>query len=516
MKQITKILDRTILTRWSSAVTCTLLASVLALPDCVEASRPNIVWIVVDDMSPNFSCYGEEAITTPNVDALAQQGLLFRRAYATSPVCSTFRSSLITGMYQTSIGAHHHRSGRGKHRIDLPSGMEPVPLLFQKAGYYTCMGSGLQNLDFRSQSMPGSRRTALGKSDYNFTWDPSIFDGNDWSGRKEKQPFFMQVQLHGGKLRGASEASYLKFEQQVLDTLGSSTSPASVKLPPYYPDDPVIRRDWANYLDSVRITDWHVGLVMERLEQEGLRDNTLVMFFTDHGISHARGKQFLYDEGTHIPLILSGPGISQGTFRDDLIEHIDIAALSLAAAGVAVPGYMQGRDVLDSNHRHKQFVYAARDRCGEADDRIRSVRSGQFLYIRNFYPSRPHLMPSNYKDSKLIIQRMRKLHATQRLGPLAERLLFAPHRPSEELYQYHRDPFQINNLASDPTFVETLVAHREALDRWIEKTGDMGSESDAVYDMEIEDQMRSTRNAASREQYRSNSEVYKAWRSKGQ
>ncbi len=516
MKKTTRLLHHACLSKRSITLAGTLLAILVAFPCDAGDTRPNIVWIVVDDMSPNFSCYGEQTIATPNVDSLARKGVQFNHAYATSPVCSTFRSALITGMYQTSIGAHHHRSGRGKHRIDLPAGIDPIPVLFQQAGYYTCMGSGLKTLDYRSQPLAKNRVNALGKSDYNFTWDRSIFDGNDWSGRETNQPFFMQIQLHGGKLRGASEASYKKFEQQVSETLGMNTNPASVILPQYYPDDPIIRRDWANYLDSVRITDWHVGLIMNRLQAEGLRENTLVVFFTDHGISHARGKQFLYDEGTHIPLILSGPGISEGAFREDLVEHIDIAALSLAVAGIAVPATMQGRDVLASEYKEKTLVYSARDRCGEADDRIRSVRSRKFLYIRNFYPTRPHLMPSNYKDTKVIIQRIRQLHAGKGLNPLAEALLFAPQRPPEELYQYQQDPSQVNNLASDPSYQQTLREHREALDNWIEQTGDMGPETDDVYEMEIADQLRTTKNAASREQYRSNSGVYKAWRAAGQ
>ena len=497
----------------------TLIIAVLAVlggfPIQTDASRPHILWIVVDDMSANLSCYDETTIATPNIDSLARTGLQFNHAYATSPVCSTFRSALITGMYQTTIGAHHHRSGRGANRIMLPPEVHPVPALFQQAGYYTCMGSGLKDLDFRSQKPTKSRENALGKTDYNFTWDRDIFDGNDWSGRQSDQPFFMQIQLHGGKLRGASESSYAKFEKQVRETIGPTTKPADISLPPYYPDDPIMRRDWATYLDSVRITDWHVGRVIERLKDEGLFNDTLIVFFTDHGISHARGKQFLYDEGTHIPLILSGPGIPTGKSRDDLVEHIDIPATSLAAAGIELPATMQGRDLLSTEYHDREFVFAARDRCGEADDRIRSVRSQDFLYIRNFYPSRPHLMPSNYKDSKLIIQRLRQLHAAGRLNPLAKRILFAPQRPPEELYLYSQDAWQITNLAEQPQYQTQLKRHREALKKWILETKDPGPESDEVYALEIQDQLRSTKNAEHREQFRRNSEVYRNWRATG-
>ena len=496
-------------------IICVLGALCPSLCSAFARERPNVVWFVVDDMSANFSCYGEQTIQTPHVDQLAREGLRFTRAYATSPVCSTFRSALITGMYQTTIRAHHHRSGRGKHHITLPEGVRPVPLLFQKAGYYTCIGSGLQDLDFRSQSFSSRTRSRLGKTDYNFDWDRSIYDSHDWSGRKKEQPFFMQVQLHGGKLRGASAAHYEKLDEQIKDVFGKVTAPDMVTLPPYYPRDPVLLKDWSTYLDTVRMTDHHIGLVMKRLRDEQLLDNTLIVFFTDHGISHARGKQFLYDEGTHIPLIVRGPGVQTGAMRPDLVEHIDIAALSLAAAGIEAPAAMQGQNILALDYQPKQAVYAARDRCGEAADRVRSVRTERYLYIRNFYPQRPHLMPSNYKDGKLIVQRLRELHRQDALGSLSERLLFAPTRPVEEFYLYGQDRWQTENLAVDPDHADALARHRMELDNWIKETGDPGPETPEVYELETEDQMKSTRNKASREAYRKNAELYKRWAREG-
>ena len=494
---------------------CILGALCLNSWSVVAGDRPNVVWFVIDDMSANFSCYGEQTIQTPHVDQLAKDGMRFTRSYATSPVCSTFRSALITGMYQTTIGAHHHRSGRGEHRITLPDGVRPVPSLFQDAGYYTCIGSGLQDLDYRSQHFSSRTRNRLGKTDYNFDWDRSIYDSHDWSGRKKGQPFFMQVQLHGGKLRGASTAQYENFDKHVIGVFGKVTAPDSVTLPPYYPRDPVLLKDWSTYLDSVRMTDHHVGLVMKRLKAEKLLDDTLIVFFTDHGISHARGKQFLYDEGTHIPLIVRGPGVQGRATRTDLVEHIDIAALSLAVAGIEVPPAMQGQDILAPDYQPRQSVYAARDRCGEAADRIRSVRTESYLYIRNFYPQRPHLMPSNYKDGKLIIKRLRELHERDALGSLSARLLFAPTRSAEELYLYGQDPWQTKNLAEDPDHADALARHRRDLDKWIEVTGDPGPETPEVYDLETEDQMKSTRNEASREAYRKNAELYKRWAREG-
>ena len=471
--------------------------------------QPNILWFVVDDMSANFSCYGENAIETPNVDKLAEDGLLFTRAYATSPVCSTFRTALITGMYQNSIGAHHHRSGRGKNRIPLPEGVRPIPEIFQEAGYFTCIGSGLKNFDFRSLPTKTGRR---GKTDYNFDWDTEIYDSHDWSKRNDNQPFFMQVQLHGGKIRGAAEKHYDILEKRMVSQFGLNPTPHDlVELPPYYPNDSVLLRDWATYLDTVRITDWHVGQVIERLKKEGILDNTVIIFFTDHGISHARGKQFLYDEGTHIPLVIKGPGIPFGRKRQDLVEHIDIAALSLALAGIQIPPKMEGQNILSSQYKPKEFVFAARDRCGEAADQIRSVRSEKFLYIKNFFPERPHLMPSNYKDTKLIIKRLRQLHDEGKLNTLSKRLLFSPTRPEEELYLYQGDKWQTKNLAELSKYKVILQNHRDQLDQWISKTKDPGPETLETYILETEDQMSSTGNKVSRDNYRRNSEIYKKW-----
>ncbi len=461
----------------------TLAALLLALPSVLYASdKPNIVWFVVDDVSPNFSCYGETTVSTPNVDRLTHDGTLFTHAFVTAPVCSASRSALITGMYQTTIGAQNHRSGRGVEKIHLPDGVTPIPLLFQKAGYYTCIGSWLPD-----EAAPGeqAKSNRLGKTDYNFEWDAGMFDGPDWSGRKAGQPFFMQVQTAGGKLRGDTDASATKLSKRALKELGSATDPQHVNLPPYYPRDPVLLRDWAAYLDAVRFTDKHVGKVMERLEKEGLLDQTLIIFMTDHGISHARGKQFLYDEGTHIPFIVRGPGVAKNAVQDTLIEHIDMAAISLDAAGIPLPPGMQAKDPLAKGYQPRDAVFAARDRCDETVDRIRSVRTDQFLYIRNFYPQRPLLQPNAYKDGKSILQSLRALHEAGKLDDLSEKLLFSPTRPEDELYEWTKDRWQVNNLANDPAHHDTLVALRGRLDRWIAETHERGPESEAMYDSDM-------------------------------
>jgi arylsulfatase A-like enzyme len=477
-----------------------LLALALLLP-AGQAAPPNVVWIVVDDMSANLSCYGEKTIETPNLDRLAREGTRFSKAFTTAPVCSPSRSALITGRYQTSIGAHHHRSGRGADKIVLPGGVEPIPATFRRAGYFTSIGS-----------WPLSK--SQGKTDYNFEWDAAIYDGSDWTGRKPGQPFFAQVQLHGGKYRGNGRTQ----SDVVKKALGTLTAPGAVKLPPYYPDDPVIREDWANYLDTVRYTDLQVGQILKRLEEEGAASNTLVFFITDHGISHARGKQFLYEEGAHIPFIVRGPGVAAGAVRSDLVQHIDLGATSLAAAGLEVPKGMHSRNVLAKDYRARDAVFAARDRCDETVEHLRMARTGSWKYIRNFLPKRPHLQPNAYKDSKAIVKRLRELHDSGKLTGLPEQLLFAPERAPEELYDLDADPFEVRNLAADPSRETVLQEMRGRLDRWMEETGDHGRvpETAARYDSDMAVYLKDqSKNADSLKILEANIALMKKWAAEG-
>ncbi len=365
-----------------------LLALALGFPAShgIAAGRPNVLWFVVDDMSANFSCYGEKLIQTPHVDRLAAEGTRFSRAFVTAPVCSPCRSALITGMYQTTIGAHHHRSGRGVEKIHLPEGVVPVPVLFQQAGYYTCIGSGLPAPTVRARQGRTARRTRLGKTDYNFEWDPKIYDGNDWSGRKPDQPFFMQVQLAGGKLRGGTDDK----REQLLGACRSGTRPATD------PDEghaaallPARSRCCCATGPPIsmpcRFTDQHVGEVVARLEQEGILDQTLIIFMTDHGISHARGKQFLYDEGTHIPFVVRGPGIdrrqwcatiwsSTSTWRRFRSPRRASRSPRRCRAGTSLPR---------TTSRATPCLPRATVATRPSSD-IRSVRTDRYLYIRNF------------------------------------------------------------------------------------------------------------------------------------
>lgn len=455
------------------------LTAILLACCCSSASaasrQPNIVWIVVEDMSANFGCYGETTIDTPNVDQLARDGVIFHRAIATAPICSIFRSALITGMYQTSIGAHHHRSGRGKLKIHLPEPVRPAPVLFQHGGRHSTNVS-FEEFIRSGKKLEKNTAVKIAKTDYNFEWDKAMYDKTHWSTRSDDQPFFCQVQLHGGKYRGLGVTE--RWPQKVEAVLGSRTPASAVELPPYLPEDPVLREDWAQYLDTCRYTDWQLGRIIERLEAAGELDHTYVFFFTDHGVSHVRNKQFLYDSGVHIPLVVIGPNIQPGTVREDVVEHIDVTAASLTLAGIDIPQWMQSQDILASDYQPREYVFSARDRADETVDHIRSVRSKRFKYIRNFLPERPYLQPNRYKDSKPILQAMRRLHSEHKLNEDQARIMAAS-RPPEELYDTLADPHETRNLADDPQHNDTVQSMRASLNDWIERTDDRGREPES-------------------------------------
>lgn len=475
-----------------------------------STNSPNIVWIIIEDMSAHFSCYGETTIQTPNIDELSASGIRFTRAFVTAPICSISRSALITGRYQTSLGVQNHRSSVPGHIIQLPSDVPLVTELFHQHGYH------VNNLTWEAflksdEQLAKNARVEVAKTDYNFEWIPEkSYDRTHWARRDREKPFFVQVQLHGGKFRG--QAPKQDWPNRVLKELGSITSASSVKLPAYLPEDPIIREDWAQYLDCVRYTDHQVGTIVRRLKETGDFDNTIIFVMTDHGISHVRNKQFLYDGGIHVPLIISGPINAVGRTREDLVEHIDLGATSLGFAGIPVPPSMHSRDLFSPHYRERDAVFAARDRADETVDWIRSVRTDKYKYIRNGFPSRPYLQPNHYKDSKAIVQAMRRLYADGKLDP-HQSLIMAESRPPEELYELGTDPEEFRNLATDPAYGEILLEMRSKLINWCEQMGDQaGPESEEVYELEAAAEHLEGGKGNRTPQYQKNLELMRRWR----
>ena len=420
--------------------------------------RPNIIWIVSEDASPHIGCYGETTIETPHLDRMAEQGVRFTRAFVTCPVCSPSRSAMVSGMFQMTLGAHHHRSARVKGKgggneayydsYRPPEDLQLIPELFRDAGYYVVNGG-------------------KAKEDYNFRQRVPMYDGKDWKDRADGQPFFAQIQLSGGKNRKAR--------------IASPVNPGDVRLPPYYPDTPLMREDWARYLNSWIYADNEIGELFKRLKKEGIADSTIVFFWTDHGVSHARGKQFLYDEGIQVPLIAWFPDEHlAGTVREDPVVHIDVAATSLELADIEIPDYIQGQSLFGKEEPRTSII-SGRDRCDETVDCIRCIRTKRFKYIRNFLSHRPHLQRNQYKDGKDIIQELRNMHANGELNSLQSRVLAAT-RPVEELYDLEVDPFETNNLAGRPDYEFTQAGLRTQLYDWMVNESDVGLIPEPIFE----------------------------------
>ncbi|WP_236973516.1 sulfatase family protein [Membranihabitans maritimus] len=411
--------------------------------------RPNILWIISEDQSVHLSCYGEETIKTPNLDKMAKEGVLFENAFVTSPVCSPSRSGFVTGMHPSVLGAHNHRSQRelgdrdGNSKVYSDTYTLPVKSiweLFTDEGYYVCNS---------------------GKSDYNWS-NQILYNKGTWEKRKRGQPFFAQIQLKGGKDRGSGER------------LSNPVSSESVNLPPYYPDTPLFREWWADYLDSWLTVDNEVGEIMNRLKRENILDNTIIFFITDHGVSSMRGKQFLYDEGVNVPLIVRFPDKKMaGTVRRDLVLQIDMVATSLKLAGIDVPVNVLAKDLFNKDYQEREFIVTARDRSGDPIDIIRSIRTKKYKYIRNFLSFRPHSQRDQYRDGYSFTKALRKLNLNGDLNELQSRF-FEPTRPPEELYDIVNDPFETINLANDPGYKDVLHKNRNRLHSWMIQNGDMG------------------------------------------
>jgi arylsulfatase A-like enzyme len=425
------------------------LGSLAALPGlAANAERLNIIWLVSEDTSPDLACYGDPSARTPHLDRLAAEGVRFTQAFTTAPVCSASRSAFMTGMYQTSTGTQNHRSHR-KDGFQLPEGVYVFTKYLRDAGYRIVNPRGR-------------------KTDFNFTPRVKPYDFFAWNDMRKPGPFFAQIQFglthRGGEWRKAAANPTFRVD------------PAKVKLPPYYPDHPVARKDWADYIASINALDAQIGETMAKLKADGLLENTVVFYFGDHGRPMVRGKQWLYEGGIRIPFLVRWPDRRDaGTTRDDLISAIDFAPTAIQLAGAEPPEHMQGRVILGpSRGPDPTAVFAARDRCDETVDRIRCVREKRFKYIRSFMPERPYTQPNRYKERMYpVLGLMKQLHAEGKLTPAQDQFM-APTRPPEELYDLAHDPDEIHNLAASPAHRDTLLRLRARLDQWMKETDDQG------------------------------------------
>ncbi|MGO1598679.1 sulfatase family protein [Brachybacterium sp.] len=438
-------------------------------------NRPNILWISTHDINPHLGTYagiwpGAEQARTPNLDRLAAQGARFDRAYASAPVCAPSRSAIITGCHPTSIGTMHMRSN-----AVLPEEIRLLPELLREAGYYT---TNNWFRDFQTEA-PGTA----------FDDDSSTAH---WRGRPEGAPFFAAFHgliTHESQIYLDSEA-LREATPHVADD--DRCDPSAVHLPPYHPDTETFRRAWANYFDLVAEMDHWVGTILDQLEEDDLAQNTIVVFWSDHGAGFPGHKRWAGEAGLRVPLIARWPGHLTPGPVEEPVGLVSLAPTMLEMCGLEVPQWMQADALLDRTGARRPVpagVVGGRDRMDEQEDTVRTVRDGRFRYVRNLHPDRPPMQHCRYPDALSTWVELRELafeEATQRgSGDVADRLtaaqrtLVAPRKPAELLFDTESDPHEMIDLAGDPRHQADLERLRRMLDEWTADHGDLGTQDEA-------------------------------------
>ncbi|MDH3707616.1 MAG: sulfatase-like hydrolase/transferase [Acidimicrobiia bacterium] len=422
-----------------------------------------MVWVSFEDCTPWFGCYGHPGIRTPNLDRLAADGTLWTNAFSTAPVCAPARSAVITGMHPVALGTHHMRTDPGegagalgvpRYEAVIPHYVKCFPEYLRAAGYW-CTNDGKHDYQFQAPVTV-----------WDETSDQWAEDGTaHWRHRPDPtQPFFAVFNL-GDTHESRSWEGF--FDDADID-------PESVLVPPYYPDTPKVRASLARVYASIEHNDAILGDLLQQLDDDGLAESTAVFVWTDHG-PLPRGKRWPYDSGIHSPLIVRWPGVvDAGVVTDDLVSTMDLGPTVLSLAGVTVPPYLHGRPFLGPDAAGpRDYVFASRDRYDHMYDTVRASRDARFKYIRHADPNQPYVGWNSFRNHHPIMQELWRLHVAGELeGPPAT--FMASTRPPEELYDCEADPYEIDNLAADPTHRQVLDRHRAALDRWQHEVGDLG------------------------------------------
>lgn len=424
------------------------LASCLPL-QAVEQELPNILWLTTEDHGPHLGCYGDNYATTPNLDSLASEGMLYLTAWSCAPVCAPARTAIISGMYPPSTGGHHMRSF-----VPRPDALRMYPEYLKEAGYYCTNNS---------------------KEDYNLPKPQGLWDESSrkahWKNRKEGQPFFAIFNMtvtHESRIRR-------RPHKKVHD-------PDKVKVPKYHPDTPEVRQDWAQYHDKISEADAMIGEYLKELDEAGLTDDTIVFFYADHGPGLPRSKRFPYNSGLQVPFIVRFPKkwkhlapkeYTVGGKSDRPINFVDLAPTVLSIIGKEPPEYMQGKAFAGKYQTEApEFTYGFRGRMDERYDCIRSVTDGRYVYLRNYLPHLPHGQHVAYMFQTPTTQVWYKLFQAGELNA-AQSAYWQP-KPPEELYDLKNDPDEVKNLARSPEHQEILAKLREANTKHLESTLDVG------------------------------------------
>lgn len=427
-----------------------------------KPTRPNIVWIVCEDMSPHLGVYGEKIAKTPVLDQLASEGRMYSNVFTTAGVCAPSRAAIITGCLQTTIGAMHMRtlgmsaSAKGAYPANFKTysampgpDVRCFPELLRAAGYYC---------------------TNNAKEDYQFEEPPTVWDESSnkahWRNRARKdQPFFS---IFNFNVTHESQVWARNKEPLLVD-------PDSVIVPPYYPDDTVSRKVMARFLSNVMEMDELVGNVIRQLKEDGLYENTVIFFYSDHGDGLPYVKRELYDRGLRVPMIIKAPFISAGSTDGQLISFVDLAPTVLSIAGVKIQSYMQGRAFLGDQQspEPRKYFFAARDRIDSEYDRVRVVGDGRYKYFKNEMPEKPYYQNIGYRMQNPLMPHLLKLYKEEKLNAVQSHW-FRKSKPKEELFDTWTDPLEMNDLALDPAYAEKLSALRRVQDEWNKQHVDWG------------------------------------------
>lgn len=431
-----------------------LLAGFLCvLSACTSPSEellpPNVLWITSEDNSPLLGCYGDDFATTPNLDNLASEGILYTNAVANAPVCAPARCTLISGVFPPSMGTENMRSS-----YSVPDSIRFYAQYLKDAGYY-CTNN--VKTDYNRPMMEGA-------------WDEVSREAH-YKNRKENQPFF------------AIFNTTISHESCIHKSIPNDElrhKPEDVKLPPHHPDTPGMRHDWAQYYDKVEDMDAYVGAKLKELEELGLADNTIVFYYADHGGVVARSKRFLYETGVHVPMIVRIPEkykhltkYSPGSKSDELVSFVDLPSTLLNLCGLDVPEHMQGITFLGENTSEpRDYVQCFRGRMDERIDLVRAVRNKQYKYIRNYMPHRIYAQYIEYLWRAPSMKSWEQAYLNGECNEVQSR--FFESKPYEELYDFTNDPYEVNNLAADPQFATVLDEMRIEMDAWQNHIYDAG------------------------------------------
>ena len=426
-----------------------------------DLERPNILCLVCEDISPYLGCYGDPVALTPQLDKLAADGIRFNRMYSVYGVCAPSRNALITGMYPASIGGGNMRTGNKRRVENMPDSLQIPPYESTPPSYVKCYTEYLR--------AAGYYCTNNAKEDYQFkaprsAWDESSKTAH-WRDRPDGMPFLAIFNI-----MRSHESQIWAWEQEPW-----IIHPDSVKIPPFYPDTPLIRRDIARMHSNNTIMDREVGEMIAQLEEDGLLENTIIIFYSDHGGPMPRGKRELLETGTRVPFIVRLPGKKgAGTVVNDLCSFVDIPATILSLAGIKIPDHMHGQALLgDQEAAPRDYIFTARDRMDECFDCRRAVRDHRFRYVRNYRPDFGAYQDITFRRQMNTMQELIEFRDALRLNE-EQSYWFRGTKAEEELYDLETDPFELHNLAGDPDYVDVQGRLAKVLNDWVAEIDDMG------------------------------------------